>query len=256
VLDINHQTVMGRRLAKASSWVILVAVAWITVISCGTTTSSPSATTASAKPSVNPLAGLTADQIVSKVIADFKAASSVHAAGWLKDSGQTLALDVTLGTKGCTGTLGVQGHGSIVLVQIGQTVWIKPDKQFWKSEGGVSDPTVLQLLAGKYLQGGVKDSGVSWIEQLCDPRQFAGLFTGHSNNLVKGEITTISGEPMLQIKDARYSGSAYVTISASPELVRLDSGSRGHLDFTGYNVPVVLTPPPADETVNGAKFGF
>ena len=255
MFDINHQTAVGRRLAKASLWVILAAVAWMTAISCGTTASSPSSA-ASAKPSANPLAGLTADQIVSKATADFKVASSVHVAGWAEDSGQTVALDLTLGTKGCAGTLGLQGHGSLLLVQIGQTVWIKLDKQFWKSEGGVSDPTILQLLAGKYLQGSVKDSAVSWIEHLCDPRQFGSLFSGHSNNLLKGKTATISGQPTLQIKDARYLGSAYVTISASPEFLRLDSRSSGHLDFTGYNVPVVLAPPPADETVNGAKFGF
>ena len=62
--------------------------------------------------------------------------------------------------------------------------------------------------------------------------------------------------PALQIKDTRNSGSAYVTISASPEFLRLDGGTSGHLDFTGYNAPMVLTPPPADQTVNGAKFGF
>jgi hypothetical protein len=258
VLDINHQTAVGRRLAKASSWVILVAVAWMTVISCGTTASSPSAAAASAKPSANPLAGLTADQIVSKTTADFKAASSVHVAGWVEESGQTVALDLALGAKGCTGTFEFQGHGSIVLVQIGQTVWIKPDKQFWKSEGGISDPAILQFLAGKYMQGSVKDSSVSGIEQLCDPRQFASLLSRHSNNLVKGKTTTISGLPALQIEDTRNSGSAsaYVTISASPEFLRLDRDTSGHLDFTSYNVPMVLTPPPADETVNGAKFGF
>lgn len=249
MLDINHQTALGRRAAKDSSWVILVAVAWMTVISCGTTSSSPSAA-ASAKPSVNPFAGLTADQIVSKAAADLKAASSVHVAGWVEDSGQTVAIDLTLGTKACTGTLGVQGHGSVLLVQIGQTVWIKPDKQFWKS-AGVSDPTTLQLLAGKYLQGSAKDSGASWIEQLCDPRQLGSRFSGHGS-LVKGKTTTISGLPALQIENTRNSGSAYVTISTSPEFLRLDRGSSGHVDFTGYNVPVVLTPPPADETVRGS----
>jgi hypothetical protein len=256
VLDINHQTAVGRRLAKASSWVILVAVAWMTVISCGTTASSPSAAAASAKPSVNPLAGLTADQIVGKTTADFKAASSVHVAGRIEDSGKTVALDLALGAKGCTGTFEFQGYGSVVLVQIGRTVWIKPDKQFWKSNG-VSDPAILQLVVGKYLQGSVKDSGVRPFEQLCDRRQFASLFSRHAN-LVKGKTTTISGQPALQIKVARNSRSAiaYVTISASPEFLRLDRGTSGHLDFTGYNVPMVLTPPPADETVNGAKFGI
>jgi hypothetical protein len=34
------------------------------------------------------------------------------------------------------------------------------------------------------------------------------------------------------------------------------SSSGGRIDFTGYGSPVTLTPPPASETLDGAKYGF
>jgi hypothetical protein len=37
--------------------------------------------------------------------------------------------------------------------------------------------------------------------------------------------------------------------------VRLDTGS-GIMDFSDYNAPLTLTPPPANLTVDGSKYGF
>jgi len=60
---------------------------------------------------------------------------------------------------------------------------------------------------------------------------------------------------VLQIRATGQPGSEYVTNSASPEIVRLDTSS-GILDFSDYNAPLTLTPPPASETVDGSKYGF
>ena len=76
---------------------------------CGTTASSQPAQAASATPSANPLAGLTADQIAAKAVADLKAASSVHCAGSVTDSGATYAVDLTSGTTNCLGTFADSG---------------------------------------------------------------------------------------------------------------------------------------------------
>ena len=77
------------------------------------------------------------------------------------------------------------------------------------------------------------------------------------SGMIKGKTTMISGQPALQIKDTGDPYSAYVTISARPEFLRFDGGSSGNrLNFAGYNAPLRLTPPPASETLDGAKYGF
>jgi hypothetical protein len=227
---------------------------------CSTSPSGPSASSTPANPSAtasaDPLAELTANQIALKAIADFKASSSVHVAGSVTDSGQAIAMNMTLGTKGCTGTLGIRGEGSLFVLEIGKTLWVKPDDQFWKSAVGKKVPSaVLPLFEGRYIQTSANDSNWSWLGTLCSPRQFAGQVSPTHHN-VKGKTITISGQPVLQIKDPGGPGSAYVTISARPEILRIDGGSAGHMDFTGYNAPVTLTPPPADQTIDGAKLGF
>ncbi len=250
---MQTSNLVGRR-------VIAMALFCATIIAgataCSATHADPSASSTSARPSANPLAGLTANRIALKAVADFKASSSVHVAGSVTDSGQAMAMNMTLGTKGCRGTLGVGGEGSLFVLEIGKTLWVKPDDQFWKSAVGKHVPSaVLPLFEGRYIQTSAKDSNWSWLGTLCSPRQFADQIKPTDQN-VKGKTITISGQPVLQIKDLSGTGSAYVTISARPEILRIDGGSAGHMDFTGYNAPVALTPPPADETIDGAKLGF
>jgi hypothetical protein len=212
---------------------------------------------ASASASGNVLAGLTADQTVRRAAANLKTISSVHVAGSVTHSGQRISLNLTLGTRGCTGTLGMKGQGSVQMLKIGKKLWIKPDDQFWKNAAGSSfDPAVLQRVSGKYIEPSNKDSVMKKIGPFCTPSTFARAFDGQVTGTVKGPATTISGQPALQIIDTGDSASAYVTISAHPQFLRLDAGGTGRLDFTRHGAPMHLTPLSASETLNGAKYGF
>ena len=238
----------------------LLGAAILGTAACGASASSSPAgsnTTATASASGNPLAGLTADQIASKATADLKAVSSVHIAGSAADSGQTFVMNLTIGAKGCQGTLTVKGEGSFALLKIGPSFWIKPDDQFWKYAAGSSaDAAVMAIVAGKYIAPSAKDSSLSALGTLCDPGQFASSFGSQITGVVKGKTTTIAGQPALQLTDTGDTDSAYVSISARPEFLRLDGGSASQLAFTDYNAPLALTPPPASETLDGAKYGF
>ena len=230
---------------------ITVALLAVLAAGCGasSTTSGAPASTAG-----NPLAALTARQILTKTIADFKAASSVHIAGSERAAGQSFAMDLTVGANGCTGTVGLGGQGSVVLLRIGGTVWMKPDDQFWKSFLAAA-PADLPAVEGKYVRLSPKGPATSSFGAFCSLSQLAGQVSGAENQLVKGQMTTIGGQPALQLKDPKQAGSAYVTISASPEFLQTgDTG--GHVDFTGYNAPLALTAPPASQTVAGSKYGL
>jgi hypothetical protein len=221
-------------------------------------TSATSGTTSSASAQGGgALDGLSADQIASKATADLKVVSSVHVKGAVKSSGQNMALDLTLGTQGCTGTMGISGQGSFVLLKIGQTLWIKPDDAFWKHAAGSDGAGVIDLLSGKFIKTSASGSSLASIGDLCNPAKFAKSFGSNMTGMAKGSTTTIAGQPALQIKDTGDSASAYVTVEAKPEFLRLDGGgSNGQLDFTNYNAPLHLTPPSAADTLDGAKYGF
>jgi hypothetical protein len=220
------------------------------------TSSTPGSTT-SASAQRGALDGLSADEIARRATADLKVVSSVHVKGSVQSSGQNIALNLSLGSQGCTGTMGIDGEGSFVLLKIGKSLWIKPDDKFWNHAAGSAGSALIDLVSGKYIKPSTKGSSLASIGALCDPAQFAKSFGSDMTGMVKGTSTTIAGQPALQIKDSGDAASAYVTVDAKPEFLRLDGGgSNGRLDFTDYNAPLHLTPPPASKTLDGAKYGF
>lgn len=201
-------------------------------------------------PPASALAGLTASQIFNRALADLKTASSVHVAGSFTSGGQPMTMNMTLGASGCTGTLSSHGQGSVAVLGIGSRIWVKPDRQYLKSNGATS--AQLNTVTGKYLR--TSGSGSGGIAAFCLLSQFASE-VGTPGSVVKGTTTTLLGQPVLQIKDTAQQGSAYVTISATPEIVRIDSAGI-QMDFTNYNAPLALTAPPAGQVIDGSKYGF
>jgi hypothetical protein len=251
----------GRRAAAAT----LAGAAIFGAASACSSSGSPAASSTSATGSTasasaksgGALDGLSADEIASRATADLKAVSSVHVKGSVQSSGQKIGLNLSLGSQGCTGTMGIGGQGSFVLLKIGKSLWIKPDDKFWKHAAGSDGSALVDLVSGKYIKPSAKGSSLASIGALCDPAQFAKSFGSNMTGMVKGTTATIAGQPALQIKDSGDAASAYVTVDAKPEFLRLDGGgSNGKLDFSDYNAPLHLTPPPASETLDGAKYGF
>jgi hypothetical protein len=199
--------------------------------------------------SANPLAGQTAEQIFTQALANLKAASSVRVAGSIVGSEGATMMNLTDGPGGCTGTLSANGAGSVGVLGIGSKLWIKPDRQYLESSGATA--AVTNLLTGKYVSTSDQNSSLA---VFCG---LNGITTklGAGGTFTKGTATTISGQRVLQIKATGQPGSEYVTNSASPQVVRLDTGS-GIMDFSDYNAPLTLTPPPANLTVDGSKYGF
>ena len=83
---------------------VAIAVALLAALAagCGASATTSGAPASTASPG-NPLAALTAGQILTKTIADFKAASSVHITGSERAAGQSFTMDLTIGAGGCTG---------------------------------------------------------------------------------------------------------------------------------------------------------
>lgn len=212
----------------------------------------------SASTVANPLAGLSATQVVSRAVADLRTATTVHVAGTVTGSGLRIRLDLSLVRgQGCDGRMALHGMGAFRLIMIGKQIWLKPNNAFWTHFGG-SNPAALQLLEGKWMKPS-KTSQFGAFGQLCQPNQLAGMF-GNVPALGMGKDVTVAGQPALQVggKDKQDSGILDVSVAARPEFLRLISTgtSAARLDFTGYGTAVRLAPPPASQVVNGKNFGF
>jgi hypothetical protein len=210
----------------------------------------------SASPTADPLASTSANQVVTTALNNLKSATGVHISGTLSSSGQTISLDLALAQdKGCSGSMSLKGKGSFELIYLNKNLWMKPDDQFYKNVGAGS---ALSLLSGKWLKPS-SNSGMSDFATFCTVSGLAGSFSNSvPGGVTKAVGTPINGQPTVEIKDTAHSAAMYVSDTATPEVLRITaSGSGGgQLDFSGYGAPATISAPPADQTINGAQYGF
>jgi hypothetical protein len=206
----------------------------------------------------DPLASVSAKQVLTKAVSDLKSASTFRVSGRVNvDGGLSLQLTYKHGT-GCSGTLGIGSRGSVYLLVIGDVAWMKPDDKFWKASAGSSASKVIAVVGGRYLKGPANSSHISGLTRICDVNSLASSLTS-PKDIAKGPLTTVNGQQALELKDKSKSATMYVTDTSSPQILQVtskQSGNRGKAYFTGYGKPVTLTPPPASKTINGAPFGF
>jgi hypothetical protein len=240
------------RLAGAGA---LAAATIMSVTACGSSGSSTSA-----------LAGLSADQIVQKSVADLKAASSVRITGNVVSSGQAIVVDLTdVAAQGCQGTIGLAAgatstssavSGTANIVEVDSTVYMKLDASFFKSAGlPASD---FSDVDGKYIKL-TSTSDLASFAQLCNPSTLAGAFAKEDTGFVKAGTATINGQPALGLKQPKNAsnGTVYVSQSATPQIVRIAGpANEGTIDFSDYNAHATITAPPASEVVDGRQFGL
>jgi hypothetical protein len=201
---------------------------------------------------------MSADDIATQAWADTKGAASVHVKGSATDSGKPLTFSLTLVKgKGCTGTMSEGTSGSFTIVMVGKTVWIKPDKAFWKANGG-SDPATLSIVSGKYVKD-TAGTGLGAMSTLCNLGNWIGSNgSDHAAGMVRGTTATVNGQRSVQLKDSGDTASAFVSDTAKPIIVRIadPSAGGGTFDFSGYGAATTIAAPPASQTLDGKKYGF
>lgn len=208
----------------------------------------------------DPLAHLSGKQIVTEAVGNLKNAASFTMKGTVQQSGSDVTFN--LGYKngsGCEGTVGEGGKGSLAIVVIGTTAYIKLDDAFIKSVAGSQASAALAVLSGKYVTGSTSNSNVSSITSVCDVNSLTSAFT-KPTDISKGKITTLDGKQVVPLTDKVKGGTAYVTDTSHPELVEIKNstgkgGSTGVIKFD-VGAPVKLTVPPSSQVINGSSFGF
>ena len=206
----------------------------------------------------DPLARLSANEIAREALANTKAATSMHVAGTIADSGQTITFSETIGHSGmeCSGTYSERGKGSFQIVLLGPTLWIKPDDTFW--QGADIPAAALPRVSGKWLQTSTSASGMGSLAMMCSISKLFGTNVPTSDpKLYKDPITAPDGKVLsLELADGPGGASLYVADTAHPLITEFDSphyGSAGSIHLTGYGTAVTITAPPASEVITPSQ---
>ncbi|WP_377269508.1 hypothetical protein [Peterkaempfera sp. SMS 1(5)a] len=215
----------------------------------------------SASPSPSPSASseqtpgietLSAKQISDKAKAALLAAPSLTMDVVSTSGGDQVRGKVSLDRKGhCIARMTMGSQGSMVVLESGGQVWIKPDEVFLKGMAGAEGA---KLMAGKYLKGAsVKD-----MASLCDLDEFAkGITQGGSSKAAKAGVATVGGQRTAVIKVSEDGGmtTIYVAAEGTPYPVKMvHTGSdSGTVLFSGFGEPVNVTVPPASLVIDSSK---
>ncbi len=228
------------------------------VLLAGACTSGPGATGAgssgagstAAVVTAGPVDGTDAAAILSRATAQAKAASSGAFAGTIRDQGETATV-AFLGTADGSSVdvrKAAAKAGTVRLVSVDGTVYVKADDTFWSSQ---SVPFIVSLAGGKFIKvpaGVVPVLDELTLSSFVDrsiatfPASDLGESVGEElvNTIPSWVLTTRSGRPE--------DGALYVSKDKG-EVVRWigTAASPGRLDFSRWNVDLGITPPPADQ---------
>jgi hypothetical protein len=197
-------------------------------------------------------------QVLTKAVDNLKTAHSFTVSGTAAETGTNVTIHLGFQPgKGCTGTVSSAGKGSLTMVVIGTTAWVKPDNAYWKAVAGSQASQAIATFGGKYLKGPTSDSTIAGLTELCNLNSITSQLSQPANP-DKGKVTTVSGKQAIPLTDTAKGGTLYVTNAASPlpiELVNNSGATKGKLAFD-VGAPVSLTAPPASETVDASKYGL
>jgi len=224
-----------------------------------TTTVSTASTTST--PSTSALAGLSAEQILTKAKAAATSAKSVHVVGQIVQSSGTTAFDLKLTDQpGATGTIEL-GGGKVEIVRIGGDVYFKADEKTLASGLGGTSAELAKLVAGRYIKGPLTDPRLTGFTQLTSLKDFTANVLDPSGSISRVDGKPVDGVPTVGLRndDKDNGGTLYVADEGEPFPLLIealtDRSDTGNLRMKEWNADVTITPPPPDQVLDLSQLG-
>ena len=243
-----------RTLVASTAAVVILAGCGGTEVAGKGAPASPSPS-ASPTPSDNGVAALDAEQILSKAKSALKTADAVRIKGTAGAGSDRIDIDMRYADTSAQGTLASAGQ-PIAIRRIGDTVYIKGSRGFWKS---TVPPAAVELLTGKWLKGPVTDQRLAGLAELTDLSKAAEGILKPDGKISKGEKKTIAGTPAIAlVSSGKDGGKLYIATTGKPyplQIAPTKATDVGQIDFTEYGKKVAVSPPAAELVIDVSKLG-
>lgn len=146
-------------------------------------------------------AGKSPRAILSDMKRDLSKVKSLHFAGRMTDpSGETrLAGDVFASGSASIGV--AQGKGSLHMILLPKSTYLKANAAYWRASGGIDDPKVIAKVAGQWVKvpGSVRDSVDSLLSMLA-PENLARCLAGRTGTLTNNGVKTLGGRKVIVVE--------------------------------------------------------
>ncbi len=241
-----------RRVAAGAAALALLAGGGV-LAGCGSESSSSAATATAADTSTLPANGvekLSAKEILDTSLAAANAASSVTVKGSFTEGGETIALDLQLGTDATKGSITAEGVTVEIRVTGGKSYFKLSAQDFATIAGQGEDPEVTEaissLLGDKWivLSADEQSDGLGDLGQLGQKDSLLReIFESDGELTVEGTGYAV-GAPVVFLEDSEESGTIAIQTVGEPYPVQIMAKeASGVITFTEWNAPVVVGAP-------------
>jgi hypothetical protein len=209
-------------------------------------------------PAAESITALSADSLVKKTKAAAKAAASVRVRGTIADDeGKPMKLDLSLATKGGSGTI-TTGGASIKVLVVGKTAYMQLSDAFWRQQSKSKQEAdlIIGVVGGKWIKLALTNKDFGEMAAFASkPTFFDGLFD-ETGSVRKSGTKTIEGVPCIGLSDDE--GTLWVD-AASARPIRLEVPGKTtteSLTFSQYNQIKEPKAPPSSKVIDGKKLGM
>ncbi len=198
------------------------------------------------------------DDIAQDVADAMEDVTSLHIGGTVTTEGQTIDLDLSLAENGnCEGSMSVEGQGSfeLIVTDDGQQGFIKPDEEFWRSQGGPQAGTIIERVGDKWVAA---TGDMASAAEACDWEQLASGFADPEEIEIEDVTGTgdVDGEETVTVEftsDDGNEGVAHIRSDEPHYLVKFDVDQEGDVTLSEFDEPV--EPEAPEDVFDFAELG-
>lgn len=200
------------------------------------------------------------DQIQKDAATAMKGLDTVHLAGSIIDEKDgEIQADVTVSRAGdCTGTLALEGKGSVELLAVDGATYFKADKEFWSSQaGGDAANVIMGAVGDKWATDSTDRSG---LEELCDLDNLLDQINKDDDikgARVKGE-SEVDGMDTVEVaftSDDGNPGSVHIAADDPHYIVKFDVPKEGTVTFSDFDEKLDVQKPKESEVFDLSTLG-
>lgn len=181
--------------------------------------------------------------------------TSVHFGGTISSQGEEVELDLQASSGGdCTGSIRI-GDGSVELLGVDGTTWMRPDETAWRTLAGDSADDLISLVGDKWVV--IPEDEESFnefcdlddlIEQMLEDDDDDATYTTKGTDEVDGQDVVA-----VESKSDEGVSTGYVSLEDPHYLVQVEKtegDSTGTMTFSDFDADVDVEAPADDDVID------
>ncbi|MFD6529039.1 hypothetical protein [Streptomyces sp. NPDC060184] len=245
-----------RRVARTAAAAVCT-LSVLTLAACGADEGGAASSTTKAEP----FADKSGPEVVNAALKNIRKATSLHLSVDMTSVDTPIKADFSTSVDGgqCTGTMAMGDQGSMAVIKIDQTVYMKLDEAMLRTQSeGEPEADVqatVDAVADHWMTEKASDPDTKNMIEFCDLESLLKDFEDGDTEAKKVGPTTHAGAPAFRLteKDGEETYTILVSTGSTPQLLQVSSTGGDEpmtMTFSDFDKPVVAEKPAAKDMVD------